>query len=688
MNDDTKFTLQIGGIVLLTAAAGLGVFLTVGSEAGVYAIGIGLPLVVVGSAVVYARRERPGRAPQTSRFFEDKAETVAERMRSLLGEYDRLDDRFSDWDASDLDDELRYALDQFADAGVEFDRATNRFDVVGDGEVRDLERLQERVEELRTELGASAARHVEREREACRDAQRSLVDAGLVDEVTEPPVVEGEDPEELLATVDVFDECVADALEEAVESLYEVADANDRPNDIVDAGAETARSALDRGEYERVANGLLETRDDLERDLSADFEAEQDILASLLDTVTSSVVDEYVSRSLVADVEDVQRELEEIDTALALSDLESLTERATDSATAMVAEMAAELGEDMETLAAADVPADFYEYQEASDEAYIDRLQAADDVEAFRSEWLTAVGELSVALDAVEEKAAIASAYGDIAGEIDTTLRETGRVEPSDLQVKQPGDFMELYASETEGATYEPSTPAVVADDFGESYDVDVTAGFAEGGEERPVTVSLDGSSFDASETVETHLLEVVTFEGVPYGEYTFSVSTSEEGYAAVERSVVVDGATEFEARLEETTLRETVCEGVEVDARDALGDAASLFEDRYEEEEYASTAMALPMNDEYVPCMLALWADDEGLTACRDDDEILVYDHEQFTNRLLNIVEHSLSEGESISYDEIRNRYLSVPASRELIVETLQGTSADVDCGPEELSR
>lgn len=690
MRDDARFTLQLGGIVLVTVAVGLGIFLYVGSQAGVYALGAGIPMVVVGAAVVYARRERPAKAPQTSRFFEDKAETVAEQMRSLLGEYDRLDERFTDWDAGDVDDELNYALDQFADAGVEFDRATNRFDVVGSGEVRDLERLEERVDELRAAVGESAARHVEREREACLSAQQTLADAGLVDEVREPPTVESADPDELLATVEAFDETVRDAIEESVANLHGVADANDRSGDIVERGRGTTRSALDRGDYDGVAQALLDTREELEHDLSTDFEAERDALESLLDTVTSSLVTDYVSRSVVTDVEGVQRELEDIDTALELSELESLTSRATDHCTAMVDQMAADLDDHMETLAAASVPEDFYEYQAAADEAYVSRLRSADDLEAYRSEWLTAVGELSTALDAVSEKAAVASAYGDVADEIATLLRETGRVEPADLKVKQPAEFMELYASETDGVTFEPSTPALVADDFGESYDVEVTAGFAEGGPERQVAVSLTGPSSERSETIETHLLDVVAFDDVAYGEYTLTVTAPEGGYAAVDRDLVVDEDAEVEALLEEVSLRETVCEGVQADALDALEDAASLFADRYDEAEYLSETMDFPMNDEYIPCMLSLWAEDEGLTARRVDGDVLVYDGEQFVNRLSNIVEHNLAAGESMSYEDIRNRYLSVPASRELIVETIRDSSVDsaVECGPEELSK
>lgn len=690
MRDDLSFTIRIGGIVLLTALVGLGVFLYLGSTAGVYALGIGIPSVIVAAAVVYARQSSPDAAQETSHYFEREAQNVGERMRTLLQQYDRLSDRLDGWDAAEIDDEITYMLDQFAEAGVEFDRATNRFTVSGPGDLREIERLDERIDEIRTELTNAAVRHVDQEADACRAAQEELRNAGLVSEIRDPPEPEATNPADLIGVIDGYDERLDEALTEAVDELGTLAAENDYSGDAVDRGEGAARAALDRGEYAEAAEVLVDTRAEIERDLSAGFEAQREELESLLDTVTSSVVTEYVSPTLVDDVETIQRELADIDSALELSDLEEISDRARDRCTAMVEEMSDTLDDCLDTLSTASVPDDFYEYQSANDEAYVGELDAASDLESFRRTWLTAVGELSSALDAVEEKAAIAEAYGPVSDDIEETLRKEGRVEPADLKVKQPGQFMELYAAETDGVVHEPTTPALVADDFGETYDVTVQAGFEEGGPERPVSVSLDGPTFSESKTLRTHLLDVVTFEDVPYGEYSLEVSTDEDGYAAIDREVAVEDNVEVEALLTEQPLRDSVCDGIEAGARDALEDAESLFADRFEEEEYLSAAMDLPMSEEYVPCMLALWAEEEGLTARRVDGDVLVYDGEQFANRLANIIEHNVSAGDSMSYEEIRNRYLSVPATKELITETIRRSDAstDVECGPRELTK
>lgn len=690
MREDVRFTIKIGAIVLLTAIIGLGVFLYFGSSAGVYALLVGIPAVIFGSAVVYARRSSPAASPEASHYFEREAQNVAERMRTLLQQYDRLAQQLEGWEPADIEDEIAYALEGFEDAGVEFDRASNRFAVVGTDDLREIERLDDQIDDLRTKLTDAATRHVSNEGQACREAQANLESAELIEETRTVPEPDPADPEDLIQVIEDYNNQLAEALEEAIETLRAIAETNDHAGDAVDHGAGTARSALNRGDYGRVAEVLIETQTELERGLSTDFEMKRDELDTLLDTVTSSVVSEYVDPRLVEDVEAVQGELSEIDTALELADLRELSDHAQDCCTEMVQEMSDTLADHMKTLSTASVPEDFYAYQSANDEAYVSQLQSTDGLEAFRRGWLTAVGELSSALESVEEKAAVAGAYDPVSDQIEETLQTSGRTETSDLKVKQPEQFMKLFAAETNGVTYEPSTPALVADDYGETHGVTVRAGFNEGGPERSVSVSLDGSALSDTKTFQTHLLDVVTFNDVLYGEYTLTVSTEEDGYEAIERSVVVEEGLEVEALLAEQPLQESVCDGIDEAARDALNDADSLFTDRYEEAEYLSESIDLPMSDEYVPCMLVLWAEREGLTARQVDGEVLVYDGDQFANRLSNIVEHNISTGESMSYEKIRNRYLSVPATRELITETVQNSevASEIECGSQQLTK
>ena len=688
MRTTLKFTLGIASGVLFTTIAGLVVFLYFGSAIGIYALVLGIPSVIVGGSAAYARRSRPTGSLETSRYFQTKAREAGEGMRSLLDQYERLDERLDDWDDGGIDDELSYLLDQFDAAGIEFDRATNRFSVTGGGEIRELERLEAEVEELRSDLGEAAARVVEQEREACVRAQKRLRDAELIDAVDQPAAPGEIPPEDVLAVEGAYEEVVREALEEAVEALGSIAESNDLSGETVERGADTARSALERGEYSQVADVLAGTREDLQGDLSPDFDATRDALETLLDTVTSSVVDEYVRPSLIEDAETIRQELAGLDSAFELSEIEQLSKRAREHCTEMVETMSDELAVCLDTLSSAPVSDGFYEYQSANDEAYVRRLRTAEDLDEYRRGWQTAVEELSAALDAVEEKAAIVEAYPTVRGDIEEQLRATGRVEASDLSVKQPGEFMALYANENRGVAYDPETPALDADDPGESYEVTVRAGFADAGRERPITVSLEGP-VEETESVETGSTDDVTFEAVPRGEYTLTVSTPEAGYETIGREVTVDDDEEFEARLEDAPLRESVCDGIEKDVRDALSDVAPLLSERYDEQEYLSDSMDLPMTDEYAPCLLVLWAEREDLTAGRSDGGVLVYDEDQLTARLSSLVENDLDSDESMSYRRIQER-LSVPVSEDLLVETLRNSAVapEIECGPRKLTK
>jgi hypothetical protein len=82
---------------------------------------------------------------------------------------------------------------------------------------------------------------------------------------------------------------------------------------------------------------------------------------------------------------------------------------------------------------------------------------------------------------------------------------------------------------------------------------------------------------------------------------------------------------------------------------------------------------MDLGVQAKYAPCLLVLWAEQEDLSIWRTDDAgVIVYDRERLTNQLVSLVEHKLEEGDSMDHTELRERYLTVPAPDDLIVDIL----------------
>jgi hypothetical protein len=79
---------------------------------------------------------------------------------------------------------------------------------------------------------------------------------------------------------------------------------------------------------------------------------------------------------------------------------------------------------------------------------------------------------------------------------------------------------------------------------------------------------------------------------------------------------------------------------------------------------------------------VLALWADDAGLSVRVEDDAVLVYDRQRMQNQLVDLIEQRVGDGGELAYEEIRERFLKPPASDELIRDVLD--QADLDAAVE----
>jgi hypothetical protein len=199
--------------------------------------------------------------------------------------------------------------------------------------------------------------------------------------------------------------------------------------------------------------------------------------------------------------------------------------------------------------------------------------------------------------------------------------------------------------------------------------------------------VTLDGGEDDGREVVETHLDATATFAEVPFGEYELVVAPSEDDYGRVERTVTVEGDSDLSVDLEPVTLVEQLVG----DRRDEIAEHVTEFgprlRDRFDEDGYLSTEMAFPITDDFVPGLLAEWADREGYTVTRTDDgTVIVYDDSQLSQEIMNVIQYNLDEGDRLSYERIRSQYLSVPVPNPVIEELAAGTGLAVETTPDSL--
>lgn len=675
MKRERKAALGIGGIVIVAAAVGLGIFLFTSSRLGVGFIAVGIPALLIVGVGVYVRSvvSRPGTSQ--SDYAKQQATGTATALRDFHDEFERLRDRYPGWTGSEVESEIERVADDLESQGVSFDTAAGSYSVgrVGSADVQELERVRSEIDELDGTLADAFERFVRDELQRLRTELERLEDADLADVGTwrgQQAVDDAAGVEELEATLEDHREQAARTVERAadeVESLLADVDGSVDEARVHDLLAD-ADARADEDDYRGAVDAVLDARAALEGDLSGQFEADREAVENLLETVQSSVVGEYVSTRHVERVEEIDAAMASLDSALDVSELRERQDELREVCTAMVEELEGDLEADLSALGEADVPADYYEWPSAADESYAADLRRADDLDEFRLAWTGAVGDLSSALDDLSEKASVARSYDDIESVIEDELRAGAEVTAEDLPVKEAGAFMELYARKHPEASYDPSGPTLSAAGEGETHEVTVFAQFDEGGPKRGLTIEIEGTAHADSEHRRTHLAEEVTFEEVPFGEYTVRASADPDGYRTPEETVTVDDDARVELTVEEVGLREQVCAGVEDDIREHLPDLTDELNDKYDEEGYLSESMSFPITDDYVPCLLALWAEREDLAVTRTDDGVVAYDGEQLTQEVEMVVEHNLSAGETMTFDDFRDRFLSAPLPDDVI--------------------
>lgn len=693
MKRQYKAALGIGGIVLATALAGLLSFLYLGSQIGVYVIGVGAPLAVVLAIGLYVRGVLTRDNTSQGDFVQEAARAAAESFRDELTTYNRLTREHDRWDPGELQTRARQIADDFGDAGVAVDVAAATISVDSPGRVQEFDKLEGDVRAFADDRNRSFAEfgrnQIEHARQGARSVNESVLDGSDVPvSVTPDDVPDGAAPGETERVLSTAREEAAAVYGDAVDRIESTVAEYDGDDARIESHLDTARECIEDADWDGASAAIDDAQGDAESEVSAAFSADRDSIDRLLSTVDSVGVDRYAEDADLRTFEEARETLAGIDSALASDELDTVGEDVRRGATNVVATLESELAANVDVIREADVPVGFYTAPPAVATDFEARLREAADLDEFREEWLAAAGELTEAVEAAETKASVADSYGMVEDRIADGVRTDGRVTADDLPVRDAEPFLELYADGNGAVEFDPSVPAVVAEGGGESYTVTVTAQLATStGAEHDLTVALSGDGVDERETASTYVATEATFEEIPYGEYTVSATTPTEEFADEETTLRVADDESVELDLAEVGLRERVCGDDADDVESQLPTVAPKLEEEFAADEYLTPDSDIPVAAEYVPCLLVLWAEEAGHEATLDDGRVLVYDHDQFRSRLDTITTHNLSEGDTMTYDEMRRKFLSVPASDDLIRSTLRDLDAGVDVGETEVS-
>jgi hypothetical protein len=676
MRSTRKDALTAGGIVFVLALVGLVVFLYSGSGDAVLFFVAGVPVILVIGGIAWHRRETRSTGG-TSPRIESMTEDLAGDFTELLRTYEELE-RETPWDPSPYAEQIREIERDLENRGFRIDSEGDTHEVeVVDYEmgVGALSRHQQNVKSvLEDGLRDGFRESVESQTDEMNDQLARLVEENLLDREAVEEIDRldggGQSPRQLTETLNGRRQAFRDLLGDAVARVHDVSGNADIDRGALDEYVETGR-------YRQAVDHVLDV--DLD---DGELPRKSRELSQLIETVQSSVATQYAPQSRFDKLADIQSDLDDLDSVYQLDQLENdLRPRVLSVCAEIVTDLREELNDYVETFSDPDVPPDYFDRPAVLDRSLTEELQSASDLGGFRTRWSGIVDDLVSALDEAADREGALAAYDDVESAVERTLATEGEVSARDVPYDPAAPIMRLYAHRNDDVTFLESRPALTqgADVAGQEFELtvdvrldppetrDVTVEATIRDETRRLTKTIDGSG-----TVE--------FDPLLGGEAAVTVTADDSRFARRETDVVLDRDRTVEILLAEETAIDRLCEGNRTDAELLLEEVSGEIAATYDSEGYLTDEMDIGVQEEFRPCVLALFAEDAGLSVRDAEDEVLVYDRTKLENQLTDLIEKKVADDGEMRYEDIRERYLKVPASDDLIRDVLTQAELDVD--------
>ncbi len=677
MKSTRRDALVAGGVVAGLAVLGVAVFLFSGSGSAVLFFVAGVPVLLILGGVAWHRRETQS-AGSTSPRIESMTDDLADDVEELLVTYRRLETE-TPWDPSQYAEAIR---------GIERDLENRGFDITTGGDAVGVEVVEysmgigaisqhrEHVRNTLDSLESGYSEDVEAQIAAMNEQLDRLIEENLLDPSAAGAIEgmpgAGTDPERLSGVLRDRRGTFQDLLDDAESRVHDVA------GERVIEWQDVERS-IAAGQYGAAANLVLDP-DGVE---TPDPEPKKAELLDLVDAVESSIARQYADPSRFETLEEVRSEVEAIDSAYELDRLDDrLRPRALRTCAEIVTDMRAELTDYIDRFSGSEIPDGFFERPSVLDRSLENELRAASDLEAFRVQWTRMVDELASGLDTAAEREGALQAYDDVVGVVEQTLAAESEVATDDVPYDPAEPIMRLYHHRNPEVGFLPGRPALTQNTEMVGQEFELTAAIRlDPPEAREITVSVSIRDETQRRTRTIDGAGRIGFEGIRGGEATVSASADDDRFGSREAELTLDRDRTVEFRLAEETAIDRLCAGVQTNAELLLSEVEDDITAQYESEQHLTDGMNLGVQDEFAPCVLALWADDAGLSVrVEDDDTVLVYDRQRMQNQLVDLTEQRVSDGGELAYEKMRERFLKPPASDALIRDILEQAELDID--------
>lgn len=691
MKPEYKAGALIGTVVLTSVVAIAAAFVYAGSRLAVYAaVGVVPALVIVGGLWVRSTSGSP--MPGAGKLAKRKARSVGTAFESFWDRYETASTLVTDGI-----DENEFGIDRVVSRlesnGMSFDRETGtvsqrRWSPFSTPEIESLSALEDDVDELNRTLGDAVTRAVETDIERLNEELRRL-GAGGDSPRTKPQDVpdvtaDNRTIRDAASTLKEHREHVSGVIDERIDEVRRSATESDLETDpSIAEPLSDAESALADGALSEAITRCLDAEDGL-RDAGGDrFERRKRLLSELVGAADPDRLPSGAVRNCATRIESIGDAIDGITDPAELPALRSKEDRLRSECVDLVDALETELGETLSTLDRAELPDGYYVRPPDLGREFATELRETESLPEFTDTFAEAVALLNDRLDAIGDTATIVRKYDEVADRIADELGATGKMDADDLPVREhESGFMRLYAERNPGVVFDADAGSLRRSESSETYDLSVTVTLDADVGEREVTVEIENDAYEQSMELRTADTAKVIFDAVPFGEYVVRARPRGNDLGTGVERVTVDSERVISFLLSSRPATERLCEGLDSPER-ILNDFDDRLSDRFERESMLDTDMDVPIDEQYVGCLLVQWADRHGLTSSIEGGHVVVYDAEQLIRELRRVAEHNLDPDEHLPFGELRDRFLTAAVPDRVIESNaaeLDGVRTDGD--------
>lgn len=680
MKENTRTAAIIGGLLLLATVIAVGVFVLSGSQGVSWFILIGIPVIVVAGIGLYVKGVTSQTGTTTKEYTESTGQSTAEEFQEFLREYHNINNSYNRFDPN-LSSKINSIKGEFQSEGIEFDIETSSYELndVDQASIQKFDKISNEISQANDLLQSNFNDFVDKQ---INSIDQSLVDLSEAELIRSAPSFYFEADSSLKEASTELDKARTEAqevVEDATAAVREMGRGETRASDseVIDEALSKANTAANRNEFQTAVNEILEAQDTLREQLSGSFESQYDEVDRLVSYFHDVEIRSYVDADTVSDLERSESTLEGLTDALDLAELSRVRSDIRRSCTDMIAQMQNEFEQNIKTLSQNDIPDDYYLNPEDIEDP-VRELNQIDQLGRYSEVWKKTAQRLKKYNDELSTKAAVADAYPDVVGEIDEALQKEGTASADNIPMKNTSEFLELYSLKNESVEYDPERGVIHQGQI-EAHQITVHVSF----DDPPVTnqettVELENSGHSATAIIKGDETSDIVFDEVPEGSHTILARANNDDYQVASRDIEVTEDDAYSIQLEERKLIDKVCEGVDVDVEEILSDIQTRLESKFDDHEYVASNMEFPVTGEYVPCLLATWGEKQGYEMCENNSEIIIYDHTEFENELEKIIRFNIESGESLSYNELKEKFISPPLPNDVIRDTIQDVESE----------